>query len=112
MCLEDDLLCRIHRLLQETEPHYLKLDQLAAHLHISARTLKRRLQAQGTHYQRILDQIRMQRARQLLLQSSLSVDAIASALGYSDASNFSRAFRRCEGVTPACYRRDHNNKEH
>ncbi len=55
----------------------------------------------------------MERARQLLRESSQPVDIIASSLGYSDASNFSRAFRRWQGMTPALYRRrerDHNEK--
>ncbi|MAR92573.1 MAG: AraC family transcriptional regulator [Pseudomonadota bacterium] len=103
--VEDDLLYRVHRLLKEAEPDYPKLDQVAAQLHLSSRTLKRRLQEQGTSFQALLDRVRMHQARQLLKTSRQSVDAIASALGYSDASNFSRAFRRCEGLTPARYRR-------
>lgn len=103
--VDDDLLYRVHRLLKEAEPNYPKLDEVATRLHLSSRTFKRRLQAEGTSFQAILDRVRMHQARQLLAQSRQSVDAIASALGYSDASNFSRAFRRCEGMTPARYRR-------
>ncbi len=108
--MEDDLLYRVHRLLKEAEPNYPKLDEVASRLHLSSRTFKRRLQAEGTTFQAILDRVRMHQARQLLSGSRQSVDAIASALGYSDASNFSRAFRRCEGMTPARYRREHANK--
>ena len=107
--VEDDLLYRVHRLLKEAEPHYPKLDEVASRLHLSSRTFKRRLQAEGTTFQAILDRVRMHQARQLLSGSRQSVDAIASALGYSDASNFSRAFRRCEGMTPARYRRESIN---
>lgn len=112
--VEDDLLYRVHRLLKEAEPNYPKLDEVASRLHLSSRTFKRRLQAEGTTFQAILDKVRMHQAKQLLAGSRQSVDAIASALGYSDASNFSRAFRRCEGMTPARYRRasaNNNNVE-
>ena len=112
--VDDDLLYRVHRLLKEAEPNYPKLDEVASRLHLSSRTFKRRLQAEGTTFQSILDRVRMHQAKQLLTGSRQSVDAIASALGYSDASNFSRAFRRCEGMTPARYRREYanNNQQH
>ena len=72
---------------------------------MSSRTLKRRLQQRGTSFQDLLDLVRMGQAKRLLFETSQSIDAIASTLGYSDASNFSRAFKRKEGVTPAVYRR-------
>jgi len=108
-----ELLYRVLALLQAGEPHYPRLEQVAQQLHLSPRTFKRRLQSLGSGYQLLLDQVRMERARQLLRESSQPVDIIASSLGYSDASNFSRAFRRWQGMTPALYRRrerDHNEK--
>lgn len=106
--LEDDLLYRVQRLLKEAEPRYLKLDDVAQRLHMSSRTFKRRLQERGTSFQDVLDNVRMSQAKRLLTESTQSVDFIASSLGYSDASNFSRAFKRKEGVTPAVYRRQSN----
>ena len=41
----------------------------------------------------------------LLRETALSVDAIAATLGYSDTSNFNRAFRRWQGMSPAAFRR-------
>lgn len=108
--VEGDLLYRVHRILKEAEPDYPKLEQVASRLHFSARTFKRRLQAEGTNFQSLLDRVRMHQAKRLLTESRQSVDAIASALGYSDASNFSRAFRRCEGTTPARFRRQQAEK--
>ena len=102
---EDDLLYRVQRLLKEAEPRYLKLDDIADRLHMSSRTLKRRLQELGTSFQDVLDNVRLARAKRLLTETHQPVESIASALGYSDASNFSRAFKRKEGVTPAMYRR-------
>lgn len=103
--VDDDLIYRIQRLLKEAEPRYLKLEDVAEKLHMSSRTFKRRLQDRETSFQDILDNVRMSQAKRMLAETGHSIDAIASALGYSDASNFSRAFKRKEGLTPAMYRR-------
>lgn len=105
--VEDDLLYRVQRILKEAQPHYPNLEQVASRLHLSGRTFKRRLHEQGTTFQDLLDRVRMVQAKRLLTESKRSVEAIAMALGYSDASNFSRAFKRWQGVTPARYRRQH-----
>lgn len=83
---------------------YPTLDQVAAHFCLSPRTLRRMLQQEGQQYQKILDQVRMDATRLLLTQSALSVDEIAAHAGYSDTSNFIRAFRRHHGQTPRQFR--------
>lgn len=80
------------------------LESVAAQLHLSSRTLKRRLAALRTTYSAILDAERQRRARTLLQSTSLSMDEIAERLGYSDVANFSRAFRRWTGKTPGAVR--------
>jgi AraC-like DNA-binding protein len=81
------------------------LDEVAAKLGVSARTLKRKLRAEGTAFSDILDQLAIEQARQLL-RSALSVEQVAERMGYSDVSNFGRAFRRWTGTSPAAYRRE------
>jgi AraC-like DNA-binding protein len=76
------------------------LDEVAEQLHVSARTLKRRLAELGTGYSELLDEEREARARALLRGTTLTIDEIAERLGYSDVANFSRAFRRWTGTTP------------
>jgi AraC-like DNA-binding protein len=71
---------------------------------MSPRTLKRKLAACGTTYSDLLDELRQNRAVQLLGSDQLSIEAIADRLGYSDAANFGRAFRRWTGTTPGAYR--------
>jgi len=82
---------------------YRTLPEVAEALHTSPRSLKRRLSEQGTSYTELLE-----RARQLesarLLASELSIEQIATSLGYSDTANFTRAFRRWTGRTPAASR--------
>ena len=80
------------------------LETVADALHISPRTLRRRLAELGTSFQMILEQLRRGRAVELLLHSGLSVEQIGSELGYLDPSNFGRAFRRWTGQSPREYR--------
>lgn len=71
----------------------------------SPRTLIRRLQADGTSFQALLDGVRRQRALWLLQHTPSSVEEIAAQLGYADTSNFSRTVRRWFGATPRELRR-------
>lgn len=79
--------------------------EVAANLHMSTRTLKRRLAAHGTTFTKLREQEACQRAMHLLRDPELSLDDIAVRLGYSTLSNFARAFQRWTAQTPAAYRR-------
>ncbi|MES2819078.1 MAG: AraC family transcriptional regulator [Pseudomonadota bacterium] len=81
------------------------LERVAAQLHRSARTLRRHLQRMNTSYQRLLDEVRYDKARQLLLQTDLPIYLIAEQLGYSETASFRHAFLRWSGQTPSLYRR-------
>jgi AraC-like DNA-binding protein len=52
----------------------------------------------------VVSRLRMQRAEQMLLTSECKLDQIAEPLGYKTPFAFSRAFKRCFGVSPAHYR--------
>lgn len=79
-------------------------DHAAQMLELHRRTLNRRLMRRGTTFQNVLDQVRFDAARHLLHLTRIPVPRIASSLGYSNASSFTRAFRRWSGETPARYR--------
>jgi AraC-like DNA-binding protein len=79
-------------------------DHAAQMLDLHRRTLNRRLMRRGTTFQNVLDQVRFDAARHLLHLTRIPVPRIASSLGYSNASSFTRAFRRWSGDTPARYR--------
>jgi AraC-like DNA-binding protein len=83
------------------------LEEVAERQRVSARTLKRRLAEHGTSFRQLVDELRRDRALALLERRELTVERIAELLGYSDASNFQRAFRRWLGVTPAAFRARH-----
>ncbi|MGO8995729.1 MAG: AraC family transcriptional regulator [Polyangiaceae bacterium] len=89
---------------------FRSLDEIAVRLKVSTRTLKRRLASAGTSYSTLLDEARLERARELLRTERRSIDEIAESLGYSDVANFTRAFRRWTGTTPAAHRRTFREK--
>lgn len=74
-------------------------------LDLHRRTLNRRLKAQGTTFQAVLDGVRAEAACQLLEGTTASLDDVASTLGYASVSPFMRAFRRWTGETPGQWRR-------
>ncbi|HCE41522.1 AraC family transcriptional regulator [Alcanivorax sp. 521-1] len=98
------LLGQVRRIMLAGSGGFPGVDDVASELHMSSRTLKRKLQQLGTSYQTLLDDLRKGLAVEYLTQSHRSVDEIALALGYSDASNFARAFRRWTGRSPSDYR--------
>lgn len=97
---------RVARLLADAPTgRYPQLIAVATHCGLAPRTLMRRLRADGTSFQQLLDEARQARALWLLQHTSHSVDEIAAQLGYVDTSNFSRTVRRWFGVRPGELRR-------
>jgi AraC-like DNA-binding protein len=83
------------------------IDEVARELAVNARTLRRRLEAEGTSYSEILSRHRMQLALSYLRTSELNNNEIAARLGYSDATNFRRAFVSWAGAPPSHFRPSH-----
>lgn len=81
------------------------LEGVAARLHVSPSTLKRRLAAAGVSFQRLVEDARRARAVFLLLESNMSLAEISEKLGYRDLSSFSHAFKRWTGVSPGSFRK-------
>jgi AraC-like DNA-binding protein len=79
-------------------------DTLAAQLHVSDSTLRRRLNEEGQTYQVIKDDLRRDLAIDLLSHTARSLADIAADLGFAEPSAFHRAFRKWTGARPAAYR--------
>lgn len=79
-------------------------EQIAEQLNLSLRSLQRRLRDEQTSYQQLLDETRLELALQYINRTRLSVAQIAPLLGFSDSSNFNRAFKRWLGISPSRYR--------
>ncbi|MCJ8168700.1 AraC family transcriptional regulator [Atopomonas sediminilitoris] len=94
---------RVRLRLLRCDGSYPTLEDMANREHMSARILIRHLHEEHVTYQQLLDEVRAELACWLLGQRELSVQRIAEQLGYQDASNFSRCFRRWLGQTPRDY---------
>jgi AraC-like DNA-binding protein len=82
------------------------VEDIADALHVSSRTLQRRLQDEGSSFQRVLEEARHQLARHYLNNSVLELNEAAYLLGYEDSNSFVRAFRTWEGIPPARWREE------
>ncbi len=82
------------------------LEAVAAQLHITPRTLIRRMRAADTSFRELLEQARRVRAEQMLGLANFTVAEVAGRLGYSDPANFGRAFKQRTGNSPAAWRRN------
>ena len=96
--------CRVRRVIETSYPFPPKLARVAATLFVSERTLKRRLQEERASFQNLVDGVRLERAKALLTTTSMNLSQIADALGYADAANYTRAFKRWTGSSPSRYR--------
>ena len=87
------------------EPHrFLDLEAVAWAVHVSPRTLRRKLKEEGSSFREILRQVRENLALDYLERSNLALEEIATLLSYGDAASFNRAFGRWMGDTPGRYR--------
>lgn len=103
--LADEVRARVRGALADGEP---KLAAIAHAMGLSQRALQRRLAAEQQTYAQLLDDTRKCLAGERLQQSSDQLKDLAYDLGFSDQSNFNRAFRRWFAQSPSEYRRRHH----
>ena len=77
---------------------------VADRLHVSERTLQRRLDEEGTSFKAVRDRVRQETARALLSNGSLKVEAVGQSVGFADAASFTKAFTRWANQSPARFR--------
>lgn len=90
--------------LLSTPGRLTDMEVIASEMNISSRTLRRRLEDQGSSFRQLQEEVRQALAEELLAIASLSQEDIAERLGYSEVSNFLHAFKRWKGLTPGQYR--------
>jgi AraC-like DNA-binding protein len=101
----NDVVNRVRRhIIEDLASGLLSKQGVADKMHMSPRNLQLKLAAQDTTFQDTLDTTRKKLATGYIEQSHLAITEIAYLLGFSDASNFTRAFRRWFGVSPREYR--------
>ena len=100
-----EMVLRVRKTLRDALPASMSLAEVARTLHLSARTLHRRLEDEGSSFQAIKDGLRRDVAINSLAKSRQAVAEIAADLGFADPAAFYRAFVRWTGVAPAHYRK-------
>ncbi|MCH8497039.1 MAG: AraC family transcriptional regulator [Marinobacter sp.] len=100
----DSLAPQIRAALIAGPQGYPSPEALAQSLHLTTRTLRRRLQEQGSGYKQLLEEARQRDSCHLLSDSDMSIQRIADLLGYTDPANFTRAFKGWTGMTPSQWR--------
>ena len=92
------------RMSLDDGPGSKRIATVATELSVSVSTLKRRLHDEGTTFRELLHTSMLERAKLQLLDPSISINQVAADLGYSDATNFSHAFKRWTGQSPRQFR--------
>jgi AraC-like DNA-binding protein len=103
----DDLLDGVRREISVAIANRRELpgaDKVATRLGLTERTLRRRLEAQGTSFRALAEEVIAPLAKRYLRESALTIADVAERLGYSEPASFVRAFRRWTGTTPEAYR--------
>ncbi|WP_211162980.1 AraC family transcriptional regulator [Aromatoleum diolicum] len=100
-----DMVLRVRDLLRDALPASLALEDIAARLHLSPRTLHRRLEDEGSSFRTIKDAMRRDIALSRLTKTRQPIATIAAELGYADTSTFYRAFVAWTGMSPERFRR-------
>jgi AraC-like DNA-binding protein len=106
-----DLCHQVQKMLLASPEHIPSLSQVASRLHLSPRTLRRKLEAIGTSYNQILEDVRKKLAIRYLLDTPLTTEAISEKLSYSDAANFRHAFKRWTGTAPRAFRAQYRDSD-
>lgn len=94
----------VHRILRSSRGQVPNEYEVARRLNMSGRTLRRRLKCEATSFRDILDDVRNEFARSYLAETKLSIAEISAILGFEDAANFRRAFRRWNACAPQDFR--------
>lgn len=97
---QDDLLESVASRLRHGLHEAPRQAEMAGRINMSERTLRRRLSQRQTSFRELRDNTRHARARDLLLNSGMTIADVAQTLGYSDARSFRRAFKRWTGKLP------------
>jgi AraC-like DNA-binding protein len=92
------------KLIEQLPSGHATQESIAKALNISPRSLQRKLQDEGTTYKQLVDDTRRELAAQYVRQSRIPINEITYLLGFSEPSNFARAFKRWTGESPSDFR--------
>lgn len=92
---------RVYHELTATPGQFPELEDIADRLCMTSRTLRRKLEAEGTSFRQLLDEVRSALAEDYLRSPLMTIDDVAAALGFNEAASFRKAFKRWTGRNPS-----------
>lgn len=96
---------KVKKLLTQKNSFYLpKLDEISAMMHVSSRTLQRKLKEENIKYQELVEEHQIGHAKNLLKQKEIQVKEVAYLLGYANTESFNRVFKKSTGLSPRKYK--------
>ncbi|MFT5710816.1 MAG: AraC-like DNA-binding protein [Halioglobus sp.] len=102
---QSPLVSKVQSLLFQNPRNFPSLDEMAQSLSITPRNLRRQLSDSGYNYSQLISNVKSQWAKELLASQTLSIDKIAELLGYTETTNFRRAFKSWTNISPSQFRR-------
>lgn len=108
---KDELITAIRDVIISSMGRLPHLAAVAGTLAMSPRTLRRRLQERSMTYRHILDEVRIELAKEYVGTTSLSVDQIACRIGFTEAATFRRAFKKWTGMNIKEFRKNKGEKK-
>ncbi len=94
----------VYQILMASPGRQPSMEEVAAMVHINERTLRRKLESEGTSFGEIVNDVRASLATEYLRTTKMKTEDIAALVGFSDAANFRRAFKRWTGRSPSEFR--------
>jgi len=102
---KDDIVMQVkQKLIDQLPTGKVTQKDIANALHMSERSLQRKLAEHKTSYKKILDEVRKELAKGYINDARLSINEITYLIGFSEPANFTRAFKRWHGTSPSAYR--------
>lgn len=95
---------QVYQILMTNPGQLPNMEQVAGMVHMNERTMRRKLDSEGTSFGKIIDDVRASLASEYLKTTKMTTEDIATLVGFSDAANFRRAFKRWTGKAPRDYR--------
>lgn len=102
----NNIVDQVRRIIYESSCDSRDVETVASKICLSPRTLRRYLKNEGTTFMLVLNEVRCALSTDYLKETQLSIDEIAYLLGYSETSNFRRAFKQWMGKSPSNYRQN------
>ena len=104
---KDEFLVTINQWIAANMHKEHSAEELSGYLCMSPRTLRRKLSERGTSFRDLVNELRAEAAKKLLIKTRLTMEDIAVSIGFNDPSNFRAAFKKWTGYTPSSYRENH-----